>query len=406
MQIAVIGAGAAGFFAAIRCASLNKNCNVTIFEKGKHVLSKVRVSGGGRCNVTHSCFDPVQLTSFYPRGYKELKSCFSRFNATHTVEWFESKDVKLKTENDGRMFPVTDSSETIINCLVKEATQLGINIRTQSGINSIHISDGKFLLNNNRNFTFDKVLVSSGGAPNLNGYDWLRQLGHTIIAPVPSLFTFNIPESPLKGLEGISLPNAGIKITGTSADDSGPLLITHWGVSGPVVLRLSAWQARKLFDLKYQFEVVINWIGLKNETDVFEIINSERKIASVKKVHNKTLFELPNRLWMRLCELSGIGEKDNFADLSKQKINKLVTNLISMKLKAKGKTTFKEEFVTCGGIDLKEVDLKTMESKIVKTLFFAGEILNIDGITGGFNFQNAWTTGWIAGTAMAEIERE
>ncbi len=397
-KIAVIGGGAAGFFAAIHAAYQNKT-EVVLFEKSNKVLSKVRISGGGRCNVMHNCFDAARLTEFYPRGKKELRNAFARFYSQHTLEWFQSRGVKLKAEEDGRMFPVTDDSITIINCLMQEAAENNVEIKLQHDVDSIEKIKEHFEITfaDGRKSKFDKVIVTTGGNPQLKSYEWLTKLGHTIIPPVPSLFTFNIPLSPLKGLEGLSVQSALVRIQDVKHEEKGPVLITHWGLSGPAVIKMSAWAARKLHELNYETTAMINWLpqhhaeSAKTEIEKFKIIFHNRKVSA------NPVFELPQRLWERLCELSTITDTDNYADLSKTKINKLSEILTNMQLRLRGKTTYKEEFVTCGGIHLKEVDMITMESKKVKGLFFAGEVLDIDGVTGGFNFQAAWTTGYLAG---------
>ena len=403
-QIAIIGAGAAGFFAAIKCASDNPQCRVTLFEKSNKILAKVRVSGGGRCNVTHACFDFKKLPAFYPRGQKEMIGSFSRFSVNNTIEWFESRGVSLKTEEDGRMFPVTDNSQTIIDCLLDEAEKLNVSIQRNRGVKHIkRMEDGSFelIFQDETKCQCDKVIITTGGFPQLSGFDFIAALGHTIVEPVPSLFTFNIPLSPLKGLEGIAVTNATVRLEGSKLSETGPLLITHWGISGPAAIKLSAWAARWLNEKNYECYLHINWLGDKKENDLLNFFTSLRLEHPLKKIVANSFFGLPQRLWERLVNLSGITEKENVADLSKQKINKLIQLLCDTVLQCKGKTTYKEEFVTCGGVSLKEVNLQTMESIKVNGLYFAGEVLNIDGITGGFNFQSAWTTGWIAGLNAA-----
>ncbi len=402
--IAVIGGGAAGFFAAIKCAAGNPECRVVIFEKSTKILSKVRVSGGGRCNVTHACYDFKKLPEFYPRGRQELIGSFSRFNVNHTIEWFEQRGVKLKTEDDGRMFPVTDNSQTIIDCLMDDAERLNIVIELNHHLQQIKkTNDDSFdlIFQDGKSFRCDKLILTVGGYPMLKGFDFIAAIGHTIIVPVPSLFTFNIPLSPLKGLEGIAVPDASISLEGTKLSETGPLLITHWGISGPAAIKLSAWAARMLNEKKYEINLHINWLSQKSEDQLKDFFTELKSNHPQKKVLANSFFGLPQRLWERLVTLSGITEKENVADLSKQKINSLIQLLCNMILRCKGKTTYKEEFVTCGGVSLKEVNLQTMESTKVKGLYFAGEVLDIDGITGGFNFQSAWTTGWIAGLNAA-----
>ena len=401
IEVAVIGGGAAGFFAAVNCAALHKHVHVTIFEKTNKLLSKVRISGGGRCNVTHACFDPARLVDYYPRGKKELRGPFSKFNAQHTVEWFGERGVQLKTEDDGRMFPLTDDSETIIRCLMQEADRLGVEIKLQHCVDQIRKKEDNIIeitFQGGSHFNCDKVIVTTGGSPTINNYDWLAKTGHTIVSPVPSLFTFNVPASPLKGLEGVSVSNACISIEGIKLQEKGPVLITHWGLSGPAIIRLSALAARWLNEVDYFTTIYINWLGEYEEESLAAYIISLKKNSSTKKVISSSPFLLPQRLWERLCDFSGIEETINYADLKKTQISTLCSTLLKMPFKLRGKTTYKEEFVTCGGVSLKEVDLRTMESRIVKGLYFAGEVLDIDGVTGGFNFQSAWTTGWLAGT--------
>ena len=404
MNIAVIGGGAAGFFAAINCAALHPGHSVSLYEKSNKILSKVRISGGGRCNVTHSCFDNGRLTEFYPRGKKEMRNAFSRFNTGDTVQWFESRGVKLKTENDGRMFPITDNSETIINCLLGEASKYNVKIKMNHALRQLIKKDnGSFDLHfqHEEKVNCDRVIITTGGSPNKSSYDWIAELGHTIIPPVPSLFTFNIPDSPLKGLEGISSPSSTLKLEGSKLESTGPLLITHWGISGPAVLRLSAFASRSLFDKNYSTTCYLNWIPELNEEQIRREIFSLKENNPNKKLSLISFHGLPSRLWHRLCLISEINANDKFGEISKIKLNKLVRNCNNLVLQIKGKTTFKEEFVTCGGINLKEVNMQTMESNKVQGVYFAGEVLDIDGVTGGFNFQAAWTTGFLAGINAA-----
>lgn len=399
-KIAIIGGGAAGFFAAIICAAHHPESSVTIYEKSNKLLSKVRVSGGGRCNVTHACFDNGKLVTSYPRGFRELHGPFSRFSTKDIIDWFESRGVKLKAEEDGRMFPVTNNSETIIDCLQTEASKNGVIIKTNCALEFVEqINHGSFQLNfqNGQKIICDKIIVATGGSPNIKNYSWIEKFGHSVVSPVPSLFTFNIPSSPFKGLEGIAVPFAKMKLEGSKTEETGPLLITHWGISGPAIIKLSAWAARWLNEKNYEANVHINWVPEMKELEVKDELYELKEKDPTKKVFSNSIFGLPQRLWIRFCELSEISEKENFADLSKEKICRLTQKLTQTVLQIKGKTTYKEEFVTCGGILLKEVNLKTMESTKVKGLFFAGEVLDIDGITGGFNFQSAWTTGFLAG---------
>ncbi len=393
----VIGGGAAGFFTAINAALLHPSYQVTLLEKTGKVLSKVKVSGGGRCNVTHACFENRQLVKNYPRGEKELQNIFSRFSTTDTVEWFEKRGTKLKTEDDGRMFPVTDNSETIVNCLLQEAEKAGVDIKLNVDIEEIiKTRDSSFTLNarGGGSFTCDRLIIATGGNPKNEAYDWLRKLGHTIIKPVPSLFTFNIPNDPITQLMGVSVPHA--KVKAGKLETEGPLMITHWGMSGPAVLKASAWGARLLNDQDYNFTAYINWLPKFTEEKLRIEFAGQRQDNASKAIFSSSSFELPKRLWEYLLHKSGINESSRWADLPKKNRNILINHLINDAYAVKGKTTFKEEFVTCGGISLKEIDLGTMQSKIVPGLFFTGEVMDVDGITGGFNFQNAWSTAWIA----------
>jgi predicted Rossmann fold flavoprotein len=398
-KIIIIGGGAAGFFAAINCAQRNKNYSVTILEKSSKLLSKVRVSGGGRCNVTHACFENQVLTKNYPRGEKELQNVFSRFSTTNTVKWFEERNVPLKTEDDGRMFPTTNTSETIVSCLVQEAEKAGVTIKLNIGVDEIiKNANNTFTLkaNGGSSFECDALIIATGGNAKETGYEWLKKLGHTINKPVPSLFTFNVPNNSITQLMGISVPQAKIRIAGTKLETTGPLLITHWGFSGPAVLKTSAWGARILNNLDYNYSALISWLPKYTEEKLRIELNIQRADHASKLIINTPLFELPKRLWEHLVTKSNISETTRWADLSKKQLNVLTTILIADEYKVQGKTTYKDEFVTCGGIALKEIDLTTMQSKIVPSLFFAGEVIDVDGITGGFNFQNAWSTAWIA----------
>jgi hypothetical protein len=415
-DIAVIGGGAAGFFGAVNCAAMYPQHRITIFEKGNKLLSKVRVSGGGRCNVTHACSDIHVLATNYPRGEKQLKSAFSRFMVADTVKWFESRGVKLKTEEDGRMFPVTNSSQTIIDCLMEEAERLHVRIEKNADILKIEKTGdgrpacpaGRFDLSfrDNRKLTFDNVLIATGGSPTNKGFEWINKTGISIISPVPSLFTFNLPagQAGMPGnnitqLMGVATP-ARVKILKTHFEVEGPLLITHWGMSGPAVLKLSAVGARTLAEMNYQFNIQVSWLPQLKEDDLRKDINDFRKELSLKSVGVRNPFALPARLWEYLIAKAGIEEHRQWSQLTKEQLHKLVNVLLYDIYEVKGKTTFKEEFVTCGGVALNEIDFKTMESKKIKGLYFAGEVLDIDGVTGGFNFQSAWTTAYIAATAM------
>jgi predicted Rossmann fold flavoprotein len=405
MNIVVIGGGAAGYFGAIACAQANPKAQVTILEKSNKLLSKVRVSGGGRCNVTHHCFIPTVFSQHYPRGAKQLKEAFKTFGATETVEWFERRGVKLKAEPDGRMFPVTDNSQTIIDCLQREAAKAGVEVKTGIAVERVLPDPDKggytLYLNNSKELYADRVLVSTGGNPKSQGYDWLRALGHTIQQPVPSLFTFNVPGSPLKDLQGIAVPQARVRIAGQKLEYEGPLLITHWGYSGPAVLKLSAWGARLFHGMNYRFTAMVSWVHDQTEESLREHLHNFRKAHPKKVVTTNPLFGLPQRLWKALTGIAGISDEVKWAVLPAKNTNKLVEALLRLPVEVDGKTTFKEEFVTCGGLDLSQINMKTMESRLQPGLYFAGEVLDIDGITGGFNFQAAWTTGYLAGRAMA-----
>ncbi len=401
MKIIIIGGGAAGFFAAITAAEANSNAEVTILERGKDVLQKVKVSGGGRCNVTHACFLPNELVKNYPRGEKALLSPFMRFSAEDTIQWFQQRRVELKTEDDGRMFPISNKSQTIIDCLEGEAERLNVEILRGYRVEDLEQIDNQWLVKTNRqSFTADKVMVAAGSSTAV--WDLLKKLGHTIIEPVPSLFTFNIKDKRIDGLAGLSVPNAVIQVEGSKLKTSGPLLITHWGMSGPAILKLSAWGARQLYDFDYQFIIRINWIGQYNVEAVKNALTLDIKFKYLKNLIVKTpQYGIPSRLWLRFLETANISETLIWADISKKQIQILAEQLAQGIYAVKGKSTFKEEFVTAGGVKRDEVNFKTFESKLLPNLFFAGEILDIDAITGGFNFQAAWTGGWIAGQTMA-----
>jgi len=401
MRIIVIGGGAAGFFAAINAAELNPGARVSIIEKSNKLLQKVLVSGGGRCNVTHACFENSLLVKNYPRGEKELRNVFSKFNTTNTIEWFKKRGVSIKTEEDGRMFPTTDNSQTIANCLLSAAEKLNVEIKLQVSVKEIVVHYKEFILRTDKGeLVCDKLVIATGGNPKSESYDWLRKLGHTIIPPVPSLFTFNIQDKELHKLMGLSVTNAKVKVVNSKLQTEGPLLITHWGLSGPAVLKASAWGARLLNDLNYDFTITVDWLNKFKEDGLREELFFRKENLAAKQVLNTNPFELPKRLWEYFLNEANIKSETRWADLSKKQVNALLDVLIRDEYKVKGKTTFKEEFVTCGGVSLKEIDFATMQSKIVKNLFFAGEVLDIDGITGGFNFQSAWTTGWTAAKNM------
>lgn len=399
-DIIIVGGGAAGFFTAINIVEKNPKLKVAILERGKSVLEKVRISGGGRCNVTHACFVPNELVKFYPRGEKELKGPFHQFCSGDTIEWFEKHGVELKIEEDGRMFPVSNSSQTIIDCFVKATQKLKIDVLTGHSVQELYQGENYWKISTNHEvFSCQKVVMATGSNPKM--WELLQNLGHSIIEPVPSLFTFNIKDVRIKDLMGLSTV-ASVKVKKSKLQASGPLLITHWGMSGPGILRLSAWGARELADKKYQFAIQVNWL---NETDFEEAIDLLKTIKeenSKKLVSKYAHFELPKRLWENLVKASGITEETKWADVNKKQLNTLAEQLTNAEFQVNGKSTFKEEFVTAGGIDLKEVNFKTMESKVLPNLFFAGEILNIDAITGGFNFQNAWTGGFIVAENIAQ----
>lgn len=399
MEVAIIGGGAAGFFAAISCKTHHPEAGVTIYERSDKLLSKVKVSGGGRCNATHACFTISQLAKFYPRGEKQLKKAFAQFNTKDTVAWFEQRGVKLKTEADNRMFPITDNSQTIIDCLLSEAQKAGVVIRLHTPVLTIEkeLEGFQLFFKGPRNIHVDKVIVATGGSPKLSGFQWLEKLGHQVEPPVPSLFTFNMPQEQVTDLMGVAVDHTLVRVQGTKLKQEGPLLITHWGMSGPAVLKLSAWGARMLHALNYRFKVQVSWLGSRTEQAVRDILFAMQEEYRKRKVANKNPFQLPNRLWLFLIEKADINPEAPWGDLGKKSINRLVNILLNDVYKVEGKTTFKEEFVTCGGISLQDISINTMESKVCSDLYFAGEVLNIDGITGGFNFQAAWTTGYIAG---------
>lgn len=397
-DILVVGGGAAGFFTAINIAERDPKLSIAILERGKEVLTKVRVSGGGRCNVTHACFIPNELAKFYPRGEKELKGPFHQFCSGDTIEWFEKNGVALKIEDDGRMFPVSDSSQTIIDCFVSLTKKYKIEVLTGQSVQSIFKGEKKWKVDtNHEQFQCEKLIMTTGSNPKI--WEMLESIGHTIVEPVPSLFTFNIKDDRIKELMGVSA-FASVKVKNSKLKASGPLLITHWGMSGPGILRLSAWGARELAQKNYQFILEVNWLNDWNFEET-EIHLKELKQEHSKKIlSKKSPFEFPNRLWEKLVSASGIAAETKWADVSKKQLTDLANQLVNGQFQVNGKSTFKEEFVTAGGIDLKEINFKTMASKLHENLFFAGEIVNIDAITGGFNFQNAWTCGFILANAI------
>ncbi len=404
-NLIVIGGGAAGFFGAVNAARIHPDLSVTILEKSRNVLSKVRVSGGGRCNVTHHCFDNEVLSKAYPRGGKELRWAFEQFDANDTVRWFTSRGIEVKTEEDGRMFPVTDDSETIIHCLKQEAKEHGVQIRTKTKAEKIiPRAENSFTveLGDGERIKADYVLVATGGYNRANAYEWLRELGHSLRQPVPSLFTFNFREKIFSELSGISVPEASVEIKDSSYKYTGPVLITHWGLSGPAVLKASSWAARYLHDKEYRFDIKVNWVYPETKKSVQSALKKLRGDNAKKQVNKQNWFaEIPSRLWEKLLKLADISPSTRWAELSNEDIHNLTQQLVDGTYYIQGKTTYKEEFVTCGGIPLDEVNFGTMESKKVPGLWFAGEVLDIDGITGGYNFQSAWTTSWIAANAIA-----
>ena len=401
-RIIIAGGGASGFFAAISAAEANPRAEVILLEKSPHLLSKVRISGGGRCNVTHACFDPRELSTRYPRGGRALIGPLTRFGPTQTVEWFQSRGVKLKTESDGRMFPVTDSSQTIIDCLTESARRAKVKVLTENGIQSIRTSSqGGFLLHLTQGSTMecDRLLWACGGCrPDSHP---VSILGHTLVPPVPSLFTFHLELPWLNGLAGLSLDLVEVSIPRTDLRERGPLLFTHTGLSGPAILRLSAWGARPLQSLNYHFPLRIRWLPDTSSEEILQEIRNRRETIGAQMVLRSKWSPLPGRLWEQLALFAGVTPEDRWSKFSRESAARLVQILTSTELPVTGKSMNKEEFVTCGGIPLSEVDFKTMESRLVPGLYFAGEALDIDGITGGYNFQSAWTTGWIAGQSMA-----
>ncbi|QJW90383.1 NAD(P)/FAD-dependent oxidoreductase [Spirosoma taeanense] len=399
LSIVVIGGGAAGFFGAITAAETFPGATVTILEKNRTVLNKVRISGGGRCNVTHACFDNRQLVKHYPRGEKWLRSLLHQFDAVATVRWFENHGVQLKTEADGRMFPTTNTSETIVNCLLDAARRLNIQVQTSCGVSTLQKTPSGWQLQllTGETLRADRVLVATGGFPQLTAYGWLPDQAEPLLSPVPSLFTFNVPDNPLLPLAGVSVADARVSISGTRQEQRGPVLVTHWGFSGPAVLRLSAWAARDLAAVDYRFTLRINWVPTLNDNELRLALHDFRQQNGRKQVFSQNPLGLPSRLWQALSAEAGILENQRWADLPAKSGNRLIERLTNSQFQVAGKSTFKDEFVTCGGIALGSLDPQTLESKTQPGLFFAGEVLDVDGITGGFNFQNAWTTGYIAG---------
>ncbi|BAW95613.1 FAD dependent oxidoreductase, putative [[Synechococcus] sp. NIES-970] len=404
-KLIVVGGGAAGFFGAIAAARANPKLEVIILEAGKAFLSKVKISGGGRCNVTHHCFDPLELVKAYPRGQRELRGAFSQFQPQDMIAWLRAEGVKLKTEADGRMFPVTDDAETIIQAFLRAATQAKIQCRTGAAVQSILKEEtGQFQVNlkGGDRLLADAILLATGSHP--SGHRLAAALGHKIIPPQPSLFTFQIKDPRLEGLAGVSVPEAIVSIKldqKKKLEQTGPLLITHWGLSGPTVLKLSAWGARTLAENQYKMSSTVNWLPGLNPETLHAQISTFKTQHPKKKIQTLAPVEIPKRLWQSLASYVGISPEQNWADLAKKQLNRLCQELTQGAYSIQGKGVFKEEFVTCGGVSLKEVNFKTLASRRCPGLYFAGEVLDIDGITGGFNFQSAWTTSWLAGQAIA-----
>ncbi|MGM0932114.1 MAG: NAD(P)/FAD-dependent oxidoreductase [Bacteroidota bacterium] len=402
-DIIIIGGGAAGFFTAINAAEMNRGLKIAILERGKEVLSKVKISGGGRCNVTHAEFVPKELSANYPRGEKELLGPFHSFMTGDTMEWFEKRGIKLKIEEDGRIFPVSDSSESIINCFLSEIQRLKIDVLKNHSVQEIQKAGETWDIKTNKgDFSAEKIMLATGSNPKM--WKLLAKLGHSIVPAVPSLFTFNIKDERIKGLAGIAT-EASVRVKLTSNEDKleskGPLLITHWGMSGPAILKLSAWGARELYTENYKFQIKVNWLPEMSSEEIKEELKKLKLKEAKKQVAKYSRFGLPKRLWQSLVEASGISSETTWAEVNKSQLEALINQLCDAEFEVNGKSTFKEEFVTAGGVDLKEVNFKTFESKLHKNLYLAGEVLNIDAITGGFNFQNAWTGGFLAAKAMS-----
>ena len=401
MKIAIIGGGAAGFFSALSVKQHFPMHEVIILEKTTKVLAKVKISGGGRCNVTNNQLDSIVLSKHYPRGENYLKKAFDIFNVQDTFNWFEERGVALKVYPDGCVFPLANDSQVIIDCFTREAHRLNVKIEYQAAVQEIQIEKDHFILKTrDQSYSFDKVIITTGGQPKRNGLEWLEKLGHALIDPVPSLFTFNMPGNPIAALMGNVVEKAVVKVEGTKLIGRGPLLVTHWGMSGPAILQLSAWGARVVHDKEYQFAILVNWLDEQKEQEVQALISKTIANQGGKMLGNLNPFPLTNRLWHFLVNKCALSLELRWQDLGNKSINKLINTLINDRYEVSGKTTFKEEFVTAGGIALKDIDIRTMESKIVPGLHFAGELIDIDGITGGYNFQAAWTTGFIAGKGV------
>ena len=400
-DVIIVGGGASGFFTAINLAEQRPDLRIAILERSNEVLSKVKISGGGRCNVTHACFVPNVLAKYYPRGERELKGPFHTFCTGDVMQWFEDRGVALKIEDDGRIFPESDSSQTIIDCFLEEATQLQIKIIKQTIVQKIEKSENGWMIATSKDtFSCQQLVMATGS--NIKVWDLLKTVGHSIVNPVPSLFTFNIKDERINDLMGVSAEMVSVKVKDTQLKATGPLLITHWGMSGPAILRLSAWGARELFDKNYQFQLVINWTNDYVFDEVLEELMQQKQQHPKKTIFKHPHYQLTHRLWQQLVKAAGISEGTIWADVPKKQLVQLTEQLTQAHFQVNGKSTFKDEFVTAGGIDLKEVNFKTMQSKLHDNLYFTGEVLNIDAITGGFNFQNAWTTGFLAAHAIAE----
>ena len=399
-KVIIIGGGAAGYFTAINAKENNPELDITILEKGKDVLQKVKISGGGRCNVTHACFIPKDLTEFYPRGKKELLGPFHQFMTGDTFEWFEERGVPLKIEDDNRVFPEANTSQAIIDCFQNAVDKLGIKVFTNCGVNSVFKQENTWVINTKEKvFEADKVVIAAGSSKKV--WELCETLEHAVVAPVPSLFTFNINDKRLVDLLGTSVPNATVNIVGTKLEASGPLLITHWGMSGPAVLKLSAFGARILADKNYQYNVTVNWLSRPTDKVLNVLLNLKKKESRKTAILKSPFAEVSKRLWERFVLAAGIKATQNWADLNTTQLEKLANELTKGIYNANGRTTFKDEFVTAGGVDLKEINFKRFESKKHNNLFFVGEVLNIDAVTGGFNFQNAWTGGYICAQALS-----
>lgn len=427
LRVVIVGGGAAGFFAAIACAEgLGPRGRVTILEATAHPLAKVRISGGGRCNATHACFEPRELVKRYPRGGRELLGAFHRFQPRDTVAWFAERGVELKTEADGRMFPVSDDSATIVECLHAAANKAGVALVTAKGVRKAEAIGGSappakssdaatlehgrdaratqgfwLTLTDESTLRCERLLLATGGNRSSVGWEIARALGHTIVPPVPSLFTFHIDDKRLEGLSGVSLEQSAVAVRGTKFKESGPLLITHWGLSGPAVLKLSAWAARDLAEVNYEFPLVVNFAVPHTRESLVQALTAVRAQNPRKQLGTWSPLEMPQRLWERLVTVAGIVPQTPWAQVGNGALSALAAGIVAAEFAVVGKSLFKDEFVTCGGVRLSEVDFRTMESRVCPGLYFAGEVLDIDGVTGGFNFQAAWTTGWIAGQAIA-----